>query len=187
MTSIGSDGPNPARQGECDTRLAELERLRRELAQFGDARLTMELVPRTSWYSNVRSHVSPAEWDRLRRLVYQRARSRCQVCGGHGPTHPVQSHEVWDYNDATGVQQLVGLVALCPACHRVKHFGRSHVEGRGDEAIEKLIQVNGWSAERAEAYIELVLEIWRLRSRVPWRLDLSWLAEHGIATPSEAG
>jgi hypothetical protein len=78
------------------------------------------------------------------------------------------------------------LVALCPACHRVKHLGRSHLEGRGDEAIEKLIQVNGWSAERAEAYIDLVLDIWTLRSGAPWRLDLSWLAERGIAIPAGA-
>ena len=60
------------------------------------------------------------------------------------------------------------------------------MEGRGDEAIAHLMAVNGWSAEQAEAYIELVLEIWRLRSRVPWRLDLSWLAEHGIAAPVDA-
>ena len=39
---------------------------REELSQriasrFGDARLTIELVPKTSWYSNVRSSVSEAD------------------------------------------------------------------------------------------------------------------------------
>jgi hypothetical protein len=60
------------------------------------------------------------------------------------------------------------------------------VQGRGDEAIEQLMAVNGWSAEQAEAYIDLVLEIWKLRSLATWRLNLSWLAEHAIATPVDA-
>jgi hypothetical protein len=77
-----------------------------------------------------------------------------------------------------------GLVALCPACHRVKHLGRSHAEGRGDGAIAQLMAVNGWSIEKTEAYIDLVLDIWKLRSRAPWGLDLSWLAAHGIAIPA---
>lgn len=84
-------------------------------------------------------------------------------------------HGVWQ-DDAAGVQRLVGLVALCPACHRVKHLGRSHVQGLGDEAIAHLMAVNDWSVERAEAYIDLVLDVWERRSRASWRLDLSWLA-----------
>lgn len=82
------------------SRLVTLEQLRRVLAtRFGDARLTVELVPRTSWYSNVRSNVLPGVWDRLRRPVFGRARSRCEICGGRGPAHPVECHEVWEYDD----------------------------------------------------------------------------------------
>lgn len=32
-----------------------------------ETRLTVELVPWTCWYSNIRSHVRKAVWDRLRR------------------------------------------------------------------------------------------------------------------------
>ena len=128
-----------AERREADSTLLELERLQTALAGlFGDARLTIELVPRTSWYSNVRSNVSEAEWDRLRRPVYHRAGSRCEICGGRGQKHPVECHEVWLYDDAAGIQRLVDLIALCPSCHGVKHLGRSHVKGGGDEAIEQL-------------------------------------------------
>lgn len=171
-----------------DARLLGLERLHAALAErFGGALLTIELVPRTSWYSNVRSNVSEAEWDRLRRPVYQRAGSRCEICGGRGPKHPVECHEVWLYDDAAGIQRLVDLIALCPSCHGVKHLGRSHVKARGDDATEQLMRVNGWTAARAEAYVDLVLDIWKLRSLVPWRLDLAWLAERGVSLPADAG
>lgn len=184
MDSTGRGLP-PTDTGISGARLEDLERFRRKLlTQFGDARLTIELVPRTSWYSNVRSHVSEAEWDRLRKPVYQRAGSRCEICGGRGPAHPVECHEVWEYDDEARIQRLTGLIALCPACHGVKHLGRAHVKGRGDDAIEQLMRVNGWTASRAEDYVDLVLDIWKLRSQVPWRLDLSWLAERGIAPPS---
>lgn len=174
-------------QNQERSRLAELERLHRELAaQFGDARLAIELVPRTSWYASVRNHVSESEWDRLRKPVYKRAGSRCEICGGRGPAHPVECHEIWQYDDEVSVQRLTGLIALCPACHGVKHLGRSHVKGRGDEAIDQLIKVNHWSAAQADTYIELVLDIWKLRSHVPWQLDLDWLAEQGISTPDES-
>jgi hypothetical protein len=68
---------------------------------------------------------------------------------------------------ATPKPLWVGLVAVCPACHGVKHLGRSYVEGRGDEAIAQRMAVHGSSAERAKAYAGLVLEIWKLRNGVP--------------------
>ena len=160
------------------------EELRRRIAaRFGDARLTIELVPKTSWYSNVRSSVSEAEWDRLRKPVYRRAKSQCQICGGRGSAHAVECHEIWTYDDVTCVQQLAGLIALCPACHAVKHFGRTYTRGRADEALQQLAKVNGWTMEAAADYVDLVIELWRFRSGVPWTLDLSWLTQHGIRIP----
>ena len=91
------------------------------------------------------------------------------------------------YDDATGIQRLVDLIALCPACHGVKHLGRSHLKGRGDDAIDQLMRVNGWTDAHAEAYVDLVLDIWKLRSVVPWQLDLAWLAERGVSVPGGPG
>jgi hypothetical protein len=48
-------------------------------------RLTAEFVPSTCWYTNVRSYVSKAVWDWLRRQVAADAGQRCEVCGGAGP------------------------------------------------------------------------------------------------------
>jgi hypothetical protein len=169
--------------GPISRETSELGLLREKLrAEFGSPRLTLELVPRSSWYSNVRSHVSESAWDRLRGTAYKRAGQRCEVCGGRGATHPVECHELWEYDDAAGLQKLLGLIALCPACHSVKHLGRSHVVGRGDDAVGQLMSVNDWTWEHAEAYIDIVLKIWKLRSRAPWRLDLSWLEAQKVMT-----
>ena len=59
-----------------------------------ETRLTVELVPSTCWYTNVRSHVPKAVWDRLRRQVAAEAGDRCEICGGRGRRWPVECHEV---------------------------------------------------------------------------------------------
>lgn len=147
-------------------------------ARFGDARLTIELVPHASWGENLRSLVPRDLWDRLRRETYRAARYRCQVCGGRGPDHPVECHESWAYNDTRHVQTLVGLLALCPSCHRVKHYGRAEVYGYAEQAFAHLMAVNGWPAERAADYVDAALDVWELRSASTWQVDLGWLNRH---------
>lgn len=140
-------------------------------------RLTVELVPSTCWYTNVRSNVSKATWDRLRRHVAAGARHRCEICGGQGRRWPVECHEVWDYDDEAKVQRLDRLVALCPACHEVKHAGLASKRGRLPAVIERLAALNEWSEEDAAAYLEVVFENWSVRSHHRWTLDISILAE----------
>jgi hypothetical protein len=125
------------------------------------------------------------EWNRLRRIVYRRARYRCEICGERGPAHPVECHEWWEYLDLTRVQRLIGLRALCPGCHGVKHLGRSYAKGDGNAALERLARVNGWTAEQAEAYAELVFGIWQIRSETDWRLDLRWLERMVVPTTAK--
>jgi hypothetical protein len=138
-------------------------------------RLTVELVPSTCWYTNVRSNVSKTVWDRLRRRVAADAGHRCAVCGGRGRRWPVECHEVWAYDDDAKVQRLERLVALCPACHEAKHAGLASKRGRLDAVIEHLAAVNGWTADDAGLYLEGAFETWAARSRHEWTLDISVL------------
>jgi hypothetical protein len=138
-------------------------------------RLTVELVPSSCWYTNVRSNVPKAVWDRLRRRVAAEANQRCEICGGRGRRWPVECHEVWHYDDATRVQRLERLVALCPACHQVKHAGLASKRGRLEAVIEHLVAVNGWTTDDAGLYLEAAFEQWAARSRHQWTLDVSVL------------
>lgn len=143
-------------------------------------KLTIELVPKTSWFNNVRTIVSTEDWDRIRKSVYARAGHRCEICGGKGPKHPVECHEVWIYDDETHRQTLARMIALCPSCHECKHAGLANIRGRGDLIPIHLAMVNEWSIRRAERYVDEQFEIWEQRSRFEWTLDVECLREYDI-------
>jgi len=140
-------------------------------------RLTLDIVPASTWYDNLRSRLRPSEWDRLRKATYAAAGHRCEVCGGRGSRHPVEAHERWDYDEENLVQRLIGLIALCPSCHAVKHFGRSQAIGQGGKALAHLKRVNRWKEDQAWDHINRSFEDWQRRSSVEWTLDLSWLEQ----------
>lgn len=146
-------------------------------------RLTIELVPESCWFSNVRSNVLPEEWDRLRRRAYRNAGYVCEICGGRGADHPVECHEKWFYDDERKIQRLVGLIALCPPCHEVKHFGLANKKGRTNEALLQLSRVNGWSIQSATEYVDKQFQVWLERSKDTWALDVTWLEQFGIRVP----
>jgi len=96
----------------------------------------------------------------------------------------VECHEVWGYNDVTHVQSLVGLIALCPPCHEVKHIGHAGAVGNLDRAKARLGVANSWSTADVDTYLEVVWEVWYQRSTHEWTLDVSWLTTIGIAVPA---
>jgi 5-methylcytosine-specific restriction endonuclease McrA len=138
-------------------------------------KLTVELVPKTSWGRNLYSLADRPTWDRIRRHAYSQAESRCEICGGVGLQHPVDCHEVWRYDETTRTQILVRMIALCPACHEVKHMGRAGNRGRGKRARAHLAKVNGWTDEQVRAHVAEAFDMWIRRSTVSWKLDLSGL------------
>jgi len=137
--------------------------------------LTIELVPSTVWYSNLRSELTKEQWDNLRKECYRKASYRCEVCGGRGPKWPVECHEIWKFDDENRTQTLTGLVALCPDCHQVKHIGLAGKRGRYEEARNHLEKVNGWTRKQAEDYIRQSFKTWEKRSQHEWSLDISWV------------
>lgn len=144
-------------------------------------KLTIELVPESCFFSNVRDNVSKEVWDRLRKQVYRKAGNVCEVCGGTGPRWPVECHEVWEYDDSTSTQRLIGMIALCPDCHSVKHMGMSEIRGVADRAREHMRRINSMTVDEAKQYEAGVWEVWKQRSTKEWSLDVSLLEkQYGI-------
>lgn len=141
-------------------------------------KLTSELVPKTAWYSNVRSNVTRSEWDIIRYQVYANAGNVCEICGGKGKRHAVECHEVWEYDDDTNIQKLVRMIALCPACHSVKHLGRARAVGIYAEALAQLRKVNDMTIGEAKAYAKTIFEQWEERSKHKWKLDIKNLNQY---------
>jgi hypothetical protein len=158
---------------------------------FG-AGLFVDLVPRSCWFTNVRSCVSERDWERLRRMITGRAGRRCEVCG-QSEDRPagrwLEAHERWAYDDASRVQSLRRLICLCTDCHTVTHFGLATVQGRDAQALRHLRAVTGLSAGDTDLLVEAAFELWSQRSRFEWALDLGILTEAGVTVrrPPAAG
>ena len=142
------------------------------------AGLFVDLIPETSWFTNVRSAVDPADWDRLRRHVYRRAGHRCEACGA--ARCRLEAHERFTYDAQTGIQRLVRLVCLCDWCHTATHMGMAGVRGVRTEAIAHLMAVTGMSPAEADEHIGEAFARWERRSAIRWHVDLSVIAAAGI-------
>jgi hypothetical protein len=157
------------------------------------AGLFVDLVPRSCWFTNVRSCVDQKDWERLRRMITRRAGHRCEVCGAAedpGAKRWLEAHERWTYNDTTRVQRLGRLICLCSRCHMVTHFGLAQVRGRETEAYAHLMAVTGLTEAEAREHVEVAFEVWFQLSRVAWTLDLGILTDAGVTVtppPDAAG
>ena len=137
-------------------------------------KLNFELVPDSCWYSNLRSILSPAQWDFVRKDAYARAGGRCMICGT--PTRRLEAHERWEYDEKNCVQKLVDVVAVCHSCHEVIHIGRTQLLGGEERACAHFIKVNGCSYTEYRKALGEANEAHRRRNRIPeWKLDLGWL------------
>lgn len=143
-------------------------------------KLSIELVPSTSWFNNVRAVVTKKQWDYLKSQVASKAYHLCEICGGTGPKHPVECHEIWSFDNKNSIQKLDGMIALCPSCHMVKHIGFAGIQGKQAQALRHLMFVNKMTSKIAEAYIEAAFKVWAERSQKQWTLDISHLKEYGI-------
>ena len=143
-------------------------------------KLTIELIPKTSYYDNVRSILPQKEWDRLRKKSYEKAKFKCEICKDKGTNqgyrHDLECHEIWEYKK-DGTQLLKDLISLCPRCHQVKHIGRSMKVGLNKKVTEHIMKVNKWTEKETKNYIGYVFQEHKLRSKQKWEINLSVLTE----------
>lgn len=152
---------------------------------FGGNKLFVDLIPRSCWFSNVRTCVAPRDWDRLRKHVYQRVGFKCECCGydcyyKRGSQRHIEAHERWHYDEEAGVQKLMRLVGLCNLCHEATHMGLAQVRNRGEEAFRHLQEVTSMSRKEANDHVSDAFELWRKRNERVWKLDLTLMTDNGI-------
>ena len=137
-------------------------------------RLTAELVPRTSWYNNMRSAFPKATWDRIRKRVYADYAHRCGICHAE---EKLNWHEIWEYDDQHYLQTLRGFIALCDWCHHVKHIGLAGIlarEGKLDyeRVAAHFMRINDCDRATFDAHVRQAMQQWRERSQHQWHVDL---------------
>jgi hypothetical protein len=136
-------------------------------------KLTIELVPETSWTNNVRKIVSTKQWDKIRKESYQKYNYKCGICNAEGR---LSCHEIWNYDEETHIQKLMGFIALCTPCHNIKHIGFSQIladEGKLDlnKLIEHFCKVNNCNLDTYADHHEMAFSTWRERSKHDWKID----------------
>ena len=153
-------------------------------------RLNFEMVPEECWYANLRSVLPREVWDRIRRDAYARAGGRCMICGAR--TSRLEAHERWSYDEKRKIQKLEDVVAVCRPCHEVIHISRTQLMGRGVEAMEHFMKVNGCTQSEFHEALGDANRLYRKRNEVEgWVTDLSFLRERfgisGLPGTSEKG
>ena len=73
--------------------------------------LTIDLVPRTVWFSSLYRLMPKEKWKTLKRKIYEKEGRKCYICGSTRP--PFELHEFWEYDDENHIQRLVGTHHLC--------------------------------------------------------------------------
>lgn len=140
-------------------------------------KLTIELIPNSAWGNNLRSYLTTTEWDKVRKKCYKQANYVCEICGGVGKRHPVECHERWEFEGNT--IRLIGLIALCPNCHTVKHIGRAQAVGNFDQAYYHFKRVNNLTKNEADQYLKAVTELYKERCKIKdWELDVTYLEKY---------
>lgn len=150
---------------------------------FGGNELFIDLVPKSCWFTNVRSCIDAGSWARLSRLTRERASHRCEACGSPANVSRklyLEAHERWDYNPATRTQTLRRIVTLCTPCHLVTHWGYAKVSGRERQARAHFKAVAGIDDQAVDQRVAAAFTLWAQRSQQSWQLDLSMLSTAGL-------
>lgn len=141
--------------------------------------LLPDMLPSTSWENNLRTRLSTAEWDRLRRFCYQAAGNTCVACGSRGEPH-VEAHEAWQFDEKAKIQRLVGLLCLCPTCHKAKHLGFANRIGVLPDVLARLRWLNSWTEAQLKTELAKVQKRQEYLSQFEWELDTSFLLHYGV-------
>jgi hypothetical protein len=145
------------------------------------------MVPQSLWGKNLRAILPKEQWDIVRRHAYAQAGYRCRVCGEKGLQWPVEADEAWEYNDESLTHTLKGVIALCPSCHHVRHWGLTMINGFEAETTTHIMKINGWTSKQVNESVEVAFREWERRSGLQWTSDYSWVTRiHGIEIPADA-
>jgi hypothetical protein len=132
---------------------------------------------------NLHHALLPEEWKAVSRQVIDKAKGRCEICKHDILDRRLVCHERWCVLPKLRVQRLVGLQAICVACHHAVHYGRAAgIKGVSyRRAFTHICRVNNWSQTKTKAYIARVKRIERsLPHNWIYSVDMSFVERFGV-------
>lgn len=146
-----------------------------------DLKLTIDLLPKGAWGRDLSKTLPQKDWDKLREFCYKKANYHCEICGNS--EEQLHAHEVWYFDIPKKTQTLTGIVALCSACHGVKHFRNSTRIGYGQHAKTHFIKINKCDEMTFVGHCyEAEVEFEERNKRLRWKMivDLDKFGGKGI-------
>ena len=144
--------------------------------------LPIELIPKSMHQYNVRARITEEQWKAVCKVVHKKNvgnKWHCQVCHQKGTTqgfnHPVECHEVWEFDDKTRTQKLVNLKTLCPLCHKFTHLGLATKQGFANTVKEHGLRIRRMSISSIEKELKQQYSIANERGQYNWKLDLTYM------------
>ncbi len=117
-------------------KIEESQYLEQELSEY---KLWGNLIPKGSFYANLRKALTRGLWNSLRNLVYKKDSFRCFICGISEV--PLEAHEHWKYDYKKSIKKLHAVNALCRMCHLNNPLGLASIlvrEGKLDQ--QKIVE-----------------------------------------------
>ncbi len=146
---------------------------------FGGDELYIDMIPKTSYFKNVRSLFNDTDWNLIRHHIYERSSHRCECCGVKRFKY-LDAHERWIYDYETKTQKLIRIIALCRPCHQATHFGHSKKTKNIDKIKEHLKKVKKIDDIELENHIREAYNIWNDRNKIEWIIDTSIISNSGF-------
>ncbi len=139
-----------------------------------DLKLTIELVPKTAHYANLRNALTRSAWQKIAKNTKERQGNECGICGDQG--RRLYCHEMWDYNDSCFIYTLAGFVSLCGYCHSVKHLGLTKIQAKQglvdlEAVIDHFCKVNDCTRAKFQVHETTAFAEYHARSQHEWEPD----------------
>jgi hypothetical protein len=151
---------------------------------FGGNELFVDLIPRSCWFSNVRTCIRASDWDKVRKYVFERVNYTCECCSINTKKNIIngnlEAHERWEYDNLTKAQKLKRIIALCHQCHQTTHIGLAEIKGKKEEAMKHLQTIRNFTEEECKEHIDNAFKIWNDRCKFEWSLDISLIEKNNI-------
>lgn len=143
-----------------------------ENINYGGNQLFVDLLPMDSNVTLKRS-LSDSEYGRLKNIIVKRAGYKCEICNTECLSKDnkyLQVCERFSYCMEKGVQKLERIVAMCKDCFVTTRLLNKRV------TLSRLIEINQIDKEDAKQHILDAYEIWKIRSNISWKVDLSMVS-----------
>ena len=147
--------------------------------EYGGNKLYIDMIPKTTYFKNVRSLFSENDWNLIRHHIYSRCDYRCECCNKKKNRY-LEAHERWLFDETTQTQKLIRIIALCKLCHSATHYGHSKRTKNMDKINMHIKKINNYNDEELKNHIKESYDIWKSRNNIKWNLDFSILTNSGF-------